>query len=325
VIETLPAHIAGRLAAERDIVVMSHESPDGDAIGAVVALVLVARNLGIACRAYLPGAGPLPPEYAFLPIQGEILRGDLPTLGDSALYVLDCATPDRVSREFAPHARRAVNIDHHNDNAGWGEVNLVDPGAASTTEILFRVMGEGGLSLDREIATALYVGLVTDTGRFQYANTTPRGHRMAAALQELGVDVNAVYRQVYSSYPPGKLRLLGRALERLTLLLDGRLVVSWLDLDDMSEVGGEDSYAEGIIDSLRAVEGARVAALLRERRHEGGIEIKVSLRSTDGAVDVSSIAHLWEGGGHVQAAGFTSQELRAAVIHGIERETLARL
>jgi phosphoesterase RecJ-like protein len=320
-----PAEMARRLERERRILVTAHESPDGDAIGSVVALMLVARRLGIDCRAFIPGHDPLPAEYAFLKLQDEILRGSLPPGDGSTLYVLDCATAERVVPGLVAHPGVMINIDHHNDNPAWGTYNLIDREASSTTEVLYKVFTAGGFPLDADIATALYVGLVTDTGRFQYSNTTPAGHRMAAALQETGVDVNAVYRTVFSSYPVGKLRLLGRALDRLTLLLDGRLAVSWLDLHDMVRAQAEDSYAEGIIDSLRTVEGVLVAALLRERRSEGDIEIKVSLRSTDGRVDVSSIAHVWDGGGHVRAAGFTSRDVREAVIRGIERETLSRL
>ena len=317
--------MARRFERERRILVIAHESPDGDAIGSVVAMTLVARGLGIECRAFIPGLDPLPAEYAFLRLQNEIQRGSLPPGDGSTLYVLDCATPERVAPGLPAHPAVMVNIDHHNDNPGWGAYNLIDREASSTTEILYAMFTAGGFSLDVDIATALYVGLVTDTGRFQYANTTPTGHRMAAALQETGVDVNAVYRAVFSSYPAGKLRLLGRALDRLTLLLDGRLAVSWLDLHDMARAQADDSYAEGIIDTLRTAEGVLVAALLRERRGDGDIEIKVSLRSTDGTVDVSSIAHVWDGGGHVRAAGFTSREVREAVIRGIERETLSRL
>jgi bifunctional oligoribonuclease and PAP phosphatase NrnA len=317
------AGLAQRLAGERRIVVMAHESPDGDAIGSVVALTLAARRMGVDCTLYIPGTGALPEEYAFLPLQREILRGELPPLADATAWVLDCATPERVGPALMQSAGVTVNIDHHADNAGWGTFNLVDPVAASTTEVLYGMFTAGCVPIDVDMATALYLGLVTDTGRFQFGNTSPAAHRMAAALQELGVEVNEVYGRVYASYPPERVKLLGTALSRLTLHLEGRLVVSWLDLRDMAAV--DESFAEGIIDSLRSVKGARVAALLRERRNGDGVEIKVSLRSTDGTVDVSSIAHVWRGGGHVQAAGFTSRELREAVIRGIECETRARL
>jgi bifunctional oligoribonuclease and PAP phosphatase NrnA len=318
-----PAGLAQRLAGERRIVVVAHESPDGDAIGSVVAVTLAARRMGVHCVSYIPGSGPLPRDYAFLPLQQEILRGELPSFAGATAWVLDCATPERVVPGLLEAAGVTVNIDHHADNTCWGSLNLVDPEAASTTEVLFGMFTAGGVPVDVDMATALYVGLVTDTGRFQFGNTSPAAHRMAAGLQELGADVSDVYRQVYGSYPPEKLRLLGTALSRLSLRLDGRLVVSWLGLRDMA--AADESFAEGIIDSLRTVKGVRVAALLRERRTSEGVEIKVSLRSTDGTVDVSSIAHVWHGGGHVQAAGFTSRELREAVIRGIESETLARL
>jgi phosphoesterase RecJ-like protein len=182
------------------------------------------------------------------------------------------------------------------------------------------VFKAGDLPLDAEVATALYVGLVTDTGRFQYANTTPAAHLMAAELQASGVDVNRVYRMLYESTPLPKLLLMARALDHIELRLGGELVVSWLNRGDFADTAADEGHAEGIIDSLRRIRGARVVALIREKAGDDPNENKVSLRSTDGEIDVAAIAQKRDGGGHVQAAGFSSSDDMASLLDWIEAE-----
>jgi phosphoesterase RecJ-like protein len=169
------------------------------------------------------------------------------------------------------------------------------------------------------------VGLVTDTGRFQYSNTTPAAHVLAAEFQTAGVDVHCVYRHVYESTPLPKLLLLARALDHLEVRLGGDLIVSWLGSEDFARAEAGEGHAEGIIDSLREIQGARVAVVVRERRSEGRPESKVSLRSTDGAVNVAAIAQKQGGGGHVRAAGFTSNDGVPTVVAWIEGEVRAQL
>ncbi len=315
------AEVAARLGKETRILAMSHEAPDGDALGCVSAVLLMAERLGIQCRAYIPGRAAFPPEYMFLPRLELVERGSPPSLeSGTTVYLLDCASLLRSNSDgFGVDVKR-VNIDHHQDNPGYGEFNLLDPAAPSTTAILHEVFKTGGFPVDAEVATALYVGLVTDTGRFQYSNTTPTAHLMAAELQVAGVDVNRVYRHLYESTPLPKLLLLSRALDHLEVRLGGDLVVSWLGSGDFARAEADEGHAEGIIDSLREIQGARVAVLVREKRSEGSLESKVSLRSTDGAVNVATIAQKQGGGGHVRAAGFTSADDVATVVEWIETE-----
>ena len=141
-----------------------------------------------------------------------------------------------------------VDVDHHHDNTRFGAVNLIVADASSTAEIVRDMLGELGVPLTPEIAEALYVGLVTDTGRFQYSNTTPKALRLAAELVEAGADVHDIFRHVYETVQFAKLKLLARALERAELFEGGRLVVSYLLRDDFGEVGAEEPYSEGIID-----------------------------------------------------------------------------
>ena len=315
------AEIAGRLRREVRVLAVSHEAPDGDALGCLSAFLLMCGRLGIPCEGYIPGESALPPEYLFLPQVKDVRRGTAPSVEpETTVYFFDCASLLRSnSHEFLAEAAR-INIDHHADNPGFGDFNLVDPAAPSTTAILYEVFKAGGFPLDAEVATALYVGLVTDTGRFQYANTTPYAHHMAAALQEAGVDVSWVYRQVSESTPLPKLMLLERALSHLEVRLGGALAVSWLSNEDFVKAGADEGHAEGLIDTLRRIHGVRVAALLREKVSEGRIQTKVSLRSTDGSLNVAELAHKRGGGGHARAAGFTSDEGVPAVLAWIERE-----
>jgi phosphoesterase RecJ-like protein len=199
-----------------------------------------------------------------------------------------------------------VNVDHHHDNTRFGTANLVAADASSTAEVLADVLTELGVGLTPAIAEALYTGLVTDTGRFQYANTTPKALRLAAELLEAGADLQRVFQGVYESMQFAKVKLLARALDRAVLYEGGRVVVSYLLRGDFGEVGAAEPYSEGIIDVLRAVEGAELAALIREPPRDAASARKISLRSSSDRVDVSAIARKSNGGGHRQAAGFSS-------------------
>lgn len=301
-----PAEVAQRLRGERRILVVTHESPDGDALGSLAAFTLVAQRLGVETAGFVPGLGPFPPEYGFLPALTKVMRGAPPEVaGGTTVYMLDCASLLRSHGDRFEAGAFRVNIDHHQDNPGYGELNLIVSDAPSTTAILYDIFRAGGFPIDEQVATALYVGLVTDTGRFQYSNTTPAAHHMAADLIAAGVDVNQVYRRVYESTPLPKLLLLQQALCHLELRLGGDLVLAWVGRDDFVKAGAQEGDTEGIVDQLRRIQGVRVAAFLRERDTDGVEECKVSLRSTDGSVDVAAIAGEQGGGGHVRAAGLT--------------------
>lgn len=321
-----PAQVAERLRSEKRVLAVSHEAPDGDALGCLSAFLLMCERLGIPGEGFIPGGSGIPPEYLFLPRVKDVLRGDPPALlASTTVYFLDCASLLRSNAHKFPEDVVRVNIDHHGDNPGYGEYNLVDPAAASTTAILYEIFKAGDFPIDDEVATGLYVGLVTDTGRFQYSNTTPEAHRLAAELQECGVDVAWVYRQVYESTPLPKLLLLERALRHLEVRLGGALAVSWLSNDDFVQAGADEGHAEGLIDTLRRINGVRVAVLVRERKTESGVQTKVSLRSTDGSLNVAELAHKRGGGGHIRAAGFTSDDEVGSVLAWIESEVGAAL
>jgi bifunctional oligoribonuclease and PAP phosphatase NrnA len=321
-----PAEVADRIRHEGHVLVVSHESPDGDALGCLSAFVLMCERLGVPYVAYVPGDAPFPVEYEFLPRLHDVVRGSVPVVGpETTVYMLDCASLDRGGCQLFGEGTTLVTIDHHQDNPGNADLNLLEAEAASTATILYEIFQAGRFPIDLQIAACLYVGLVTDTGRFQYSNTNPQAHRMAAELQEVGLDVAAISRQVYESVPLPKLRLLGIALQHMETKQGGRVVTSWLREEDFAAAGADDSHAEGIIDTLRQVKGAVAAVLARERAGSGGAETKVSLRSMDGRVDVAAIAQMEGGGGHKQAAGFTTAGDVIEVLQWTERQLQSAL
>jgi len=228
---------------------------------------------------------------------------------ERTVVFLDCGNIDRMPVDFLQQDNlHILNIDHHHDNTRFGTINLVVPNASCTAEIVYRISKELGVEVTPEIGEALYVALVTDTGRFMYENTTPEAHRMAADLIELGVDVHRVYRRLYEDLPFGRLQLLARALNRVSRHDNGALTVTYLTRQDYEETASLETDSEGIVDHIRAVEGTAVAALIRELLSDDRVGVrKVSLRSTDGRVDVSRIARGHGGGGHRQAAGFSTE------------------
>jgi phosphoesterase RecJ-like protein len=301
------AAVVDALRTDDRFLVTSHEHPDGDALGSLLAIHLGLEQLGKDTVMALTGPAPLPGEYSFLELEKRGLLRSLPE--DAAARVLvavDCAQETRLTDVRLLDAPTVVNIDHHHDNTRFGTVNLVVADASSTAEVLADVFAGLGVSLTPEIAEALYAGLVTDTGRFQYSNTTPKALRLAAELLEAGADIQRIFQGVYESMQFAKVKLLARALDRAALYHDGRVVVSYLLRTDFGEVGAAEPFSEGIIDILRAVEGAELAALIREPPRDASPTRKVSLRSSDDRVDVSAIARLSGGGGHRQAAGFSS-------------------
>ena len=299
--------VADTLRSHDRFLIVTHENPDGDALGSLLAMKLALDTLGKDSEMYLYGDAPLPREYGFMPLEG--LRRELPPdAPERVLVALDCANEQRLGPEPAvlERAPLTINVDHHHDNSRFGDVNLVVADASSTGEVLRDIFDELGVDLTPEIAEALYIAVVTDTGRFQYTNTTPKALRLAADLVEAGADVHRVFQGVYESLEFAKLKLLARALERAQVYDGGRLVVSYLLRSDFTDLSVAEAFSEGIIDYLRAVEGADMAALIREPPRSDGPARRVSLRASTDEIDVSAIARKSNGGGHRQAAGFSS-------------------
>jgi phosphoesterase RecJ-like protein len=324
--------VLDELRAAEKLVVVAHENPDGDALGSLVAMQGILSAIGKDCLMFIDARElPLPQEYRFLPRHGLVSQPPA-DLQERTVVFVDCGNIDRnpaeAFRQGGHGGLHILNIDHHHDNTHFGTVNLVVPGASCTAEIIWDLMNALEVSPTRAIADALYVGLITDTGRFMYENTGVRAHLMAADLIDAGVEVHEIYRRVYEGVPYGKLALLARGLANVERYDDGRLTITDLTAGDFNDSDAEESYSEGVVDHLRAVQGTRIAALVRDRLNgvgahagSGGLR-KVSLRAGDDSIDVSAIARTQGGGGHRQAAGFSTELSHDELVHFL-REQLA--
>jgi len=296
-------------SAER-FVLVTHENPDGDALGSLAAMGLVLASLGKdAVSIMAPGEFPLPNEYRFIELHGLVSEPPA-DVEQRTIVFLDCGNIDRnPSEALRGENAHILNIDHHHDNTLFGTVDHVVPDASCTAEVIWDLMQGLGVAATLPIAEALYVGLVTDTGKFMYENTGPRAHEMAADLIAAGVDVHAIYRRLYEGVPQGKLDLLARGLSSVRRFDGGLLTLTHLTREDYRVTGADESYSEGVVDHLRALEGTAMAGLVRDLDCNGQPDPprrKVSLRATDDRVDVSEIARAQGGGGHRRAAGFST-------------------
>ena len=321
-IERVAAEIRGR---DR-FLLTAHEGPDGDALGSLLGMHRLLTQIGKDSVMFLAAKEfPLPIEYRFLPLE-EVFHEPPADMADRTVVFLDCGNIDRMPVDFlSDDDHTIINIDHHHDNTLFGDINLVDVEASCTAEIVHGLAVELGAEITAEMAAALYVGLVTDTGKFMYENTNAGTHRIAAELIEAGVEVDDTYRRLYEHVPIEKLRLVARALEGIQRHCDGRLVLAHISAADYEATGAGEEMTEGLIDYLRSVEGAKVAALVRDRGDRGGSARKVSLRSSGGEIDVSALARKQGGGGHKRAAGFSTDLELDEVISFLCGEVLAQL
>jgi phosphoesterase RecJ-like protein len=297
-----------RIRDDSRFVLATHENPDGDALGSLVGLHGLLSALGKDSEMFIaPEDLPLPDEYSLFGLDG-LIESPPADIAERTVVFLDCGNIDRNSASVLRDGRHLLNIDHHHDNTRFGTLDYVVPGASCTAEIIWDLMAGLDVRPAPDVAQALYIGLITDTGRFMYENTSARAHAMAGELIEAGVDVSAVYHHLYEDMPPGKLALLALALTQVQRFDSGELTLSVLSAADFARVGAEESHSEGIIDQLRALRGTKVAALVREVQsgaRKG--QHKVSLRATDDDIDVSVIARAQGGGGHRRAAGFSTE------------------
>ena len=330
IIVTEQEQVLAELRAADKLLLTTHENPDGDALGSLLAMHWILEQLGKDSLMYMsPDEFPLPWEYRSWTF-GEGLAGAPPAdVSERTIVFLDCGNIDRMPVDFLQaEGLHILNIDHHHDNTRFGTVNLVAPEASCTAEIVWHLAKELGAEITPPITDALYTGLVTDTGKFMYENTSPEAHRMAAELIEAGVEPHQVHRRLYEDLPYRRLQLLQRALSSVERHDGGAITVAHLVKDDYERTGALETDSEGVVDHMRAVEGTAVAVLVRELLADDreGLR-KVSLRATDGRVDVSRIARGFGGGGHPQAAGFSTalpypelvEELRQRVREQLHR------
>jgi len=291
-----------------EIVLACHQGPDGDALGSMLALALALRKQGRATTASW-GSDPfvVPRHYAFLPALGLLSPPGEVAPAPELMITFDCGSIERLGL-LEPNARAAkqlVVIDHHISNDSFGTINLIDPHVAASAVVTYKLIGEMGIALDRDIATCLYTGILTDTGSFKYRNTTPEIHQIAADLISYDIAHDDIARIVYDTHPVGFLKLLAVALERAEVIEDAGAGMIWtfITQSDLRRAGVEMEDTEALIDVIRTADVAEVACVLKELPE--GV-YKVSMRSK-GAADVGAICESFGGGGHAFAAGFTAE------------------
>jgi phosphoesterase RecJ-like protein len=298
----------------RRFLLTTHINPDGDGLGSEVAFALWLARRGKECR--ILNDSVLPPAFAFLSrhVPFEVYEPDVADrrfTESDAVVVLDTSNRQRIGR-LAPYLDRypmpVAVVDHHVTHArGFGQVNVIEPEASATGEILYDLIRESGEPITPEIAEALYVALMTDTGSFKYSNTDTHAHRMAAELLSHGLDPQRLHSQVHSHASAERLRFFGEVLSALELLADGRLVVLEALPEQFQRHRLEGADTDGLVDMPRTIAGVEVVALFSEV--EPG-KVKVSLRST-GRVSIDQVCSRLGGGGHVHAAGVLLRGSRA--------------
>lgn len=298
--------IAESIAAADRIFVAAHENPDGDAVGSLLGLRSMLLSLGKIVHAALPD--PPPARFGFLDAVESIATTGPPWRADLAI-ALDCDGAGRLGslEEEVMAARTVASIDHHRGVHAFGDIRLIDPAAAATAELVVRLADELDLlPPTAEQATALYTGLIADTGCFRFTNTSPEALRLGAELVAAGADPADTARRVFSIRPLSAVLLEARALH--SLQMTDSVMLAALSQDDFTQTGATAADTEGIIDTFRDVHGVRAAALLKEA--EPGMW-QVSLRGND--LDVASVAERFGGGGHKYAAGCTLEGDQASV------------
>jgi bifunctional oligoribonuclease and PAP phosphatase NrnA len=294
---------AARAISDADEIAFAcHVGPDGDALGSMLGLAMAAENAGKTVVASFGSPYVLPPSLSFLPGHMVVPPDEFPKK-PGLMVVLDAGSADRLAElgSNASDADTLVVIDHHVTNEGFGDIAVVDPEAGATGELVYEILRILEWKVTPEIALCLHTALVTDTGRFSYANTSPRTLRIAADLVEAGAEPSLIGRHVYEQEPFGYLKAVAVAMGRATLDTERRVVCAWIGESDLVSSGIDWGDTENLIDLLRLAVEADTAALAKV--HDDG-RVKVSLRSR-GDTDVGSLAASFGGGGHRLAAGFT--------------------
>jgi bifunctional oligoribonuclease and PAP phosphatase NrnA len=294
---------AAAIASAPTLALACHHTPDGDALGSMLALHHLALANGKASVASWPEPFPVAPHYEFLPgLELATKPADFPS--DPELMVtFDCGSIGRLAElgEPARRAQQLIVVDHHATNDGYGTINLIDPDAAASAVVVRRLLDRLGWELTRDAAECLYTGLVCDTGRFQYDVTTPEVFNLARELSTFDLPIAAMNRQLFEEHRLAYLRLAGLALQRAVYDGERRFVATWVTAADLAEFGVGLDETEGLIDLLRRTTEADVSCVLKETP-DG---TKVSLRAVN-EFDVGQIAIAFGGGGHKAASGFVS-------------------
>lgn len=298
--------IAKILKEEDDFVLGAHVGPDGDSLGGLLALGAFLKQMGKNYCISSSDAKPMsPPQYRFFPNIDHI-KDHKDCFTPRVFIALECPSLERlgVNNKLASKAKILINIDHHSDNLDYGTVNWIEPKTSSTCEMLLKLADLLSIKLDKDMALYLYVGILTDTGRFQYSNVAPATFDAARMLLEFGLDTNSIFKQIYENRSFFSTVLLGEVMAKASFDPKAGFAYSSINNEDFLLNNIDVGETEDFIDFLRAIKGVKIAAIFKEVAQN---ETKVSLRSTDG-IDVAKIAEKFGGGGHQAAAGYTARK-----------------
>ncbi|MEE1250419.1 MAG: DHH family phosphoesterase [Lachnospiraceae bacterium] len=292
--------LASKFSGVKTVAIAGHERPDGDCVGSCLAVYNYIKTYfpAITADLYLE---PIPNIFKFLKNSDKI-KSEYPKMPEYDLFIaLDCGDTARLGKAsvYFEEAKKTICVDHHISNASFADDNYIFPKASSTSELIFELLEEEKIT--KEIAECIYVGIVHDTGVFQYSCTSAKTMDIAGKLMEMGIDFSAIVDKTFYEKTYSQNRIMGKALMDSELLLDGKVIFSVVTAEDMREFGVLPKHLDGIVNQLRVTKDVEVAVFLYETGDRG---IKVSMRS-NGKVDVATIAVGHGGGGHVRAAGVT--------------------
>lgn len=280
--------------------ITGHINPDGDALGSALAFKLILDSKGVDSDVSFDMKGNVPSNLNHLPIDLII---DKPKENYDSVYVFDCGNSERLGdlEGLALSSERVIVIDHH-INPSFGDIQIIDSKAASTTQVLYREIISSNIDIDKNIANCLMTGLITDTGRFQYSNTDNEVFEIASKLMLCGAELTSISDNIYGSIPMNAIKLQSEVLNRIELHEEEELVVSYVLQEDYLKYNIESSETDFLIDSIRLVKESNIALLLKEQKDKS---FKGSLRSRN-ELDVQQVASIFGGGGHKAASGFST-------------------
>ena len=294
------SEIAKAMTTVRNALICGHTKPDGDSLGSAFALALALKRLGKSVT--VAGPDPVPGIYSFLPGVESYFAGDPPAGSFDTLITVDCPVAFRLGREYQDLPSKdltVINIDHHTSQAPFGTYRYTDTSAAAVGEIIYDLLQLMQIDLDVDMAVCLYTAIVTDSGSFQYENTTADTHRRMAGLLETGAPLHRINTLIYDEKDYAAQLLLREALKSLNMSSDGKIAWMVITREMVRNVGAKDEHTEGIVNFSRSIRGVRLGMLFNELA-DG--KVKLSIR-TKGAVNANHIANRFGGGGHLRAAG----------------------
>ena len=290
--------ILNQINNAQSIVIVTHESPDGDAIGSSLALKLALENMGKTPDVIIPE---VPEVYSFLPGREDIKAESNVERYELAISV-DCATEIRIAgREYFENAKQTIVIDHHGSNTMFGDFNYVNPVSPACCDILAGIFDYYNINITKDIGTCLLTGIITDTGGFKYPSTTAETFEFAAELLRKGVNVSDIYKRTMDTVSRATFELTKRVLDRMEILEDGKVAFTYITKQDEEEVNAKPGDHEGLVNIGRNLIGIEVSVFIRQKE-DGTDEYKVSMR-TNGEINASDICLMFGGGGHPRAAG----------------------